>query len=58
MYRQSGRPGVKALKAYDQENFSTEPLRLWSLRNILSDERMGLSLTNMLGFSQVYVSHM
>jgi hypothetical protein len=37
--------------------FENEPLQSWSLRNILSDDNMGLSLMNRLGLFQVYVSH-
>jgi hypothetical protein len=37
--------------------FSTEPLRSQSLCNILSDEKTGFSLMNMLCLCQVYVSH-
>jgi hypothetical protein len=42
--RQSVRLGVKPLEAHDQRmfNFSTEPLRQYSLCNILSDVNMGL----------------
>jgi hypothetical protein len=39
------------------ERGGAEPLQSQSLRNILSDEKMGLSLMNMLGLCQVYVSH-
>jgi hypothetical protein len=36
---------------------ATEPLWSYSLCNILSDGRMGLSLMNRLGLCQVYVLH-
>jgi hypothetical protein len=40
------------------EFFSTEPLRSLSLCNILSDEKMGLSIMNMLGLSlSVHIAH-
>jgi hypothetical protein len=38
--------------------FLTEPLRSWSLCDILFDEQMGSSLMNMLGLCQVYLSHL
>jgi hypothetical protein len=37
--------------------FASEPLRSFSLCNILSDEKMSLSPMNVLSFYQVYVSH-
>jgi hypothetical protein len=46
VYRQSVRLGDKPLETHDQNfYFPTEHLRLWSLYNILSDERMGLLFT-------------
>jgi hypothetical protein len=46
VYRQSLRLGDKPLKAHDQNfYFPTKHLRLWSLCNIHSDERMGVSFT-------------
>jgi hypothetical protein len=38
--------------------FATEPLWSLSLCNILSDEKMGVSVMNTLGLSQVYMSHL
>jgi hypothetical protein len=49
VYRQSVRLGVKPLEAQEQILFPTELFRSYSLCNILSDERMGLFLTNMFG---------
>jgi hypothetical protein len=49
VYRQSVRLGAKPLETHDQIFFSTKYLRLYSLRNILSDERMGLSFTTAVG---------
>jgi hypothetical protein len=43
--RKSFRLGDKPLETHDHPFFPTEHLRLLSLRNILSDERMGLSFT-------------
>jgi hypothetical protein len=58
VYHQSVRLGAKPLEAHDQRYFfSTESLRKSFLCNILSDERMRLSLMNMLGLCQGYVSH-
>jgi hypothetical protein len=59
VYSQSVRFGVKPLETQDQRFFfSTEPLWSWSLCNILSDEKMGLSLMNVLGFSSsVRIAH-
>jgi hypothetical protein len=48
-YRRSVRLGAKPLEDHDQRFFSTETLWSYSLCNILSDEKMGLSLMNMLG---------
>jgi hypothetical protein len=45
VYRQLVRLGDKPLQTNEQYFFPTEPLRSKSLRNILSDERMGLSFT-------------
>jgi hypothetical protein len=50
VYLQSVRLGVKPLETCDQLfYFQTEHLWLQSLRNILSDERMGLSFTIAVG---------
>jgi hypothetical protein len=58
VYRQSVRIGDKPLETHDQIIFSTELLRQYSLCSILSDEKMGLSLTNMLGISSsVHFTH-
>jgi hypothetical protein len=58
VHRQSVRLGTKPLETHDQRFlFWTEPLWIYSLCNILSDERMGLPLMNMLGLCQVYISH-
>jgi hypothetical protein len=45
--------GTKLLEDHDQRLFisATEPLQSYSLCNVLSDEKMGLSLRNMLGLS-------
>jgi hypothetical protein len=51
VHLQSVQLGAKHLEAYYQSFFSIEPLRSWSLCNILSDERMGLSLMNRLVLS-------
>jgi hypothetical protein len=57
VYRQSLRLGAKPLET-QEFFFSTEPLRSQSLCNILSDEKMGLSLMNMLGLSSsVRITH-
>jgi hypothetical protein len=45
VYRQSVHLGAKPLEAHDLYFFPTEHLRLYSLRNILSNERMGRSFT-------------
>jgi hypothetical protein len=46
VYRQSVRLGAKPLESHDQQFFfSTEPLWSWSLCNIPTHERMGLSFT-------------
>jgi hypothetical protein len=46
VYCPSVRPGDKSFETHDQKfYFTIEHLRLVSLCNILSDERMGLSLT-------------
>jgi hypothetical protein len=46
VYRQSVRLGDNSHKTHDHNfYFLTEHLRLYSLRNILSDERTGLSFT-------------
>jgi hypothetical protein len=51
---QSVRLGVKSLRLTNRDFFFlTEPLRSLSLCNILSDEKMGLSLMNMFGLSSV-----
>jgi hypothetical protein len=60
VYRQSIRLGAKTHDADDQRffPFARKPLRSESLCNILSDERMGLSLMNMLGpLSNVRIAH-
>jgi hypothetical protein len=58
VYRQTFHLGVKPLETHDQRPSSTEPLWSQSLCNILSDEKMGLSLMNMLGFSSsVRIAH-
>jgi hypothetical protein len=51
VYHQSVHLGAKPLETRDQFFFTTEPLRSESLCNILSDEKVGLSLMNMLGLS-------
>jgi hypothetical protein len=53
VYHQSVRLGVKSLENHKQRHF----FQLNSLRNILSDEKMGFSFMNMLSLCQVYVSH-
>jgi hypothetical protein len=59
VYSQSVHLGAKPLEDHDQRFFlANEPLRSYFLCNILSDERMSLSFMNMLGFRQVYVSHL
>jgi hypothetical protein len=45
VYRQSARLAAKPLETRDKSFLSTEHLRLQSLCNILSGERMGLSFT-------------
>jgi hypothetical protein len=45
------------LEAHDQRFFWTEPLLPYASCNMLSVERMGLSLMNRFRRSQVYVSH-
>jgi hypothetical protein len=58
VYLQSVHLGAKPLEAHDQRFlFATEPLKLQSICNILSNENMCLSLMNRLGVCQVYVSH-
>jgi hypothetical protein len=58
VYRQSVLLRDKPLETHDNTFFATEPLRSESLCNILSDDRMGLSLMNMLGLSSnVIIAH-
>jgi hypothetical protein len=44
VYHQLVRFGAKSLEAQDYRYFATEPLRIWSLCNIFSDEGMGFLL--------------
>jgi hypothetical protein len=56
VYRQSVHLGRKPLEIHDF--FFNWTLAVIALRNILSDEKMGLSLMNMLGlFSSVRIAH-
>jgi hypothetical protein len=59
VYRQSVCLGIKPLETHDQRFFfPTEPLRYQSLHNILSDEKMDLSVMNMLSLlSSVHFTH-
>jgi hypothetical protein len=45
VHRQSVRLGAKPLETHDQQSFLTEPLQSWSLCNIITHERAGLSFT-------------
>jgi hypothetical protein len=58
VYRQSVHLGVKPLETHDQSFYPAEPLRLWSLYNIISEKKMGFSLMNMLSLSpSVRIAH-
>jgi hypothetical protein len=59
VYRQSVRLGAKPLEFTTRDFFfATESLQPYFLRNILSDEKMGLSPMNMLGLSSsVRIAH-
>jgi hypothetical protein len=59
IYRQSVRLGAKSLENHDKIFFfQLNPLRSLFLYNIISDEKMGLSLMNMLGLlSSVRIAH-
>jgi hypothetical protein len=57
VYSQSVRLGANTLKVQDKTYFLTDPLRSYSLRNILSDERMGLRLMNRLVLFKGYALH-
>jgi hypothetical protein len=56
VYRQSVCLGVEPLETHDQNFSPNESLWYKSLLNILSDEKMGLSVINMFAFRQVYIS--
>jgi hypothetical protein len=58
VYRKSVNIGVKPLETHDQRFSSTEPLRSSLVCNILPDEKMGVSLMNMLSLSSsVRIAH-
>jgi hypothetical protein len=55
VYRQSVRLSDKPLETHDRYFYPSKQLRLESLCNILTHERMGLSFTMMLGLASAVI---